>query len=130
MYVFSFPIQSPTNSIMRDEYGAMKQLQLWKVYAEHWCEHKPSVTIYYKEKEFLLAMSWVYDNFESMSGISFLPHTDHIYQDAPYEEIDKDKYKELLKKMPSKIEWTELNEELDNTIGSQELACTAGACDI
>ena len=75
-------------------------------------------------------MSWVYDNFESMSGISFLPHTDHIYQDAPYEEIDKDKYKELLKKMPSKIEWTELNEELDNTIGSQELACTAGACEI
>lgn len=130
MYVFSFPICSPSHSVMRNEYGAMKQLKLWKVYAEHWCEHKPSVTIYYKEKEFLPAMSWVYDNFESMSGISFLPHTDHIYQDAPYEEIDRKKYGELLKAMPYDIDWTELNEELDYTTSSQELACTAGACEI
>ena len=130
MYVFSFPICSPSHSILRDQYGAMKQLKLWKVYADHWCEHKPSVTIYYKEKEFLPAMSWVYDNFESMSGISFLPHTDHIYQDAPYEEIDRKKYGELLKAMPYDIDWTELNEELDYTTSSQELACTAGACEI
>ena len=75
-------------------------------------------------------MSWVYDNFESMSGISFLPHTDHIYQDAPYEEIDEEKFKKLSKELPKDIDWTELNEDIDYTTSSQELACTAGGCEI
>lgn len=130
MYVFSFPMKSPKGSITRNEYGAMRQLELWKIYADHWCEHKPSITIYYKDEEFLPAMSWLYNNFDSVSGISFLPHSDHVYKSAPYEEIDKEQYDELKKQIPTSIEWTKLVEGEDNTIGSQELACVGTSCEI
>ena len=87
--VFSFPMQSPERSVMRDELDAITQLETWKMYAEHWCEHKPSVTISVKEDEWVDVGAWVYDNFDSISGISFLPHSDHSYQQAPYEECDE-----------------------------------------
>lgn len=129
--IFSFPMAAPESSVLRNDLAAIQQLQLWKVYAEHWCEHKPSVTIYVRETEWLEVAAWVYKNFDIMSGVSFLPHSDHIYKQAPYEEITKEKYEELIQKMP-KIDWSNFGsyEASDNTTSSQELACTAGACEI
>lgn len=131
-YVFSFPIKSPKDSIYRNDRSAIEQLEFWKIYQDSWCEHKPSVTIYVKETEWLAVAAWVYDNFDYMSGVSFLPTTDHIYKQAPYQDIDETEYLELLKKMPEDVDWSELIqfESEDNTTGSQELACVAGNCEI
>ena len=130
--VFSFPVKSPKKSVTVRQVGAMEQLELWKAYQNHWCEHKPSITIYYTDDEFLQVAQWIWDNFDLCSGISLLPYSDHVYQQAPYEEIDNDKYKELLKAMPKNINWEDLKdfETEDNTIGSQELACVGGACEL
>jgi ribonucleoside-diphosphate reductase alpha chain len=130
--VFSFPIKSPKSSTTVKQVGAMEQLQLWKTYQNFWCEHKPSITVYYTDDEFLQVAQWIWDNFEICSGISLLPYSDHVYQQAPYEEIDPEKYKELLKAMPKNVDWNDLEnfESEDNTTGSQELACTGGACEI
>lgn len=132
MYVFSFPIQSPDNAVLRDDFNCLKQLELWKTYAEHWCEHKPSITVYYRPDEFLALGDWVYTNFDILSGVSFLPYSEHTYRAAPYEEISEERYKEEMAKMPEGINWDELAqyESDDNTIGSQELACAAGGCEI
>lgn len=129
--VFAFPIKSPEGAVCTKEVGAMAQLKLWKVYQDHWCEHKPSITVYYKDEEFFDICSWVWKNFDSVSGISFLPHSDAIYQQAPYQEIGKEQYEELLSKMPQ-FDWEALAqyEVEDNTTGSQELACTGGACEL
>ena len=129
--IFSFPQVSPESSVLRNNVTAIEQLELWKVYAEHWCEHKPSVTIYVRESEWLEVAAWVYKNFDIMSGVSFLPHSDHIYKQAPYEECTKEKYDELVKAMP-KIDWSKFGEyeQGDNTTSSQELACTGGTCDL
>ncbi len=129
--IFSFPMEAPSSSVLRNDLTAIEQLELWKVYAEHWCEHKPSVTIYVRESEWLDVAAWVYKNFDIMSGVSFLPHSDHIYKQAPYEEITKEKYDELVAKLP-KVDWDKFKEyeQGDNTTSSQELACTGGTCDL
>jgi ribonucleoside-diphosphate reductase alpha chain len=130
--VFSFPVKSPKDSVTVKQVGAMEQLKLWKAYQEHWCEHKPSVTIYYTDSEFLQVSQWIWDNFDLCSGISLLPTSDHIYQQAPYEAINEDQYNKLVAAMPKDINWENLSqfEEEDNTTGSQELACVGGACEI
>jgi ribonucleoside-diphosphate reductase alpha chain len=130
--VFSFPVKSPKDSVTVKQVGAMEQLKLWKAYQEHWCEHKPSVTIYYTDSEFLQVSQWIWDNFDMCSGISLLPTSDHIYQQAPYEAINEDQYNKLAAEMPTNIDWEHLSqfEQEDNTTGSQELACAGGACEI
>lgn len=130
--VFSFPVKAPESSTCVKEVGAMEQLALWKTYQNHWCEHKPSVTVYYTDSEYFKVAQWIWDNFDLCSGISLLPTSDHVYQQAPYEDIDKAQYKELLSSMPVDVNWEDLGmfEKEDNTTGSQELACTGGACEI
>ena len=130
--VFSFPMKAPDNAITRDDVDAEDQLKIWLAYQRHWCEHKPSVTITVKEDEWMKVGAWVYENFDDISGISFLPHSDHTYAQAPYQEITKDKYEELMKEMPQAIDWSRLMdfEKEDTTTGSKELACTAGVCEV
>jgi len=130
--VYSFPVKSPKSSTTVKQVGAMQQLALWKLYQNHWCEHKPSITVYYTDDEFLQVAQWIWDNFDICSGISLLPVSDHVYQQAPYEEIDAAKYKELVDAMPKDVDWGRLEdfEQEDNTTGSQELACVGGACEI
>jgi ribonucleoside-diphosphate reductase alpha chain len=130
--VIYFPMKSPTSSIMRDAKSAIEQLEIWKMYQLHWCEHKPSITVYVKEEEWLQVGAWVYENFDVMSGVSFLPHSDHSYKQAPYQEVDKKTYEEWLAKTPRNINWMDLTnyEKEDTTTSSKELACTAGACEI
>ena len=130
--VFSFPMKAPIGSVCRNDMTAIEQLELWKLYADHWCEHKPSVTISVKEEEWVPVGAWCWENFSYLSGVSFLPFSDHTYQQAPYQDIDKATYEKLTKKMPSSIEWQKLQdfEKEDNTKGSQELACTAGVCEL
>jgi ribonucleoside-diphosphate reductase alpha chain len=122
-------MKAPARSVTTSEMGAMEQLRVWSVLQEHWCEHKPSITVYYKDSEFLEIGQWVYNNFDTVSGISFLPYSDHSYVQAPYEEIDEKAYKELLKTMPKTINW-DINEYEDMTEGAQNLACVAGACEV
>ena len=130
--VFSFPIKAPDTSVTVKQVGAMQQLELWKAYQNHWCEHKPSITVYYTDDEFLQVAQWIWENFDLCSGISLLPYSDHVYQQAPYEDIDAEKYDELVASMPQGVDWDDLEkyEEEDNTTGSQELACVGGACEI
>ena len=130
--VFSFPMKAPTGSVCRNDMSAIEQLELWKLYAKHWCEHKPSVTISVKESEWVPVGAWCWENFEYLSGVSFLPFSDHTYQQAPYQDIDEKEYKKLVKKMPATLDWHKLQdfEKEDNTKGSQELACTAGVCEL
>jgi ribonucleoside-diphosphate reductase alpha chain len=129
--VFSFPIQSPRGCITRNDRSALTQLETWKVYQEHWCQHKPSITITVKEEEWLEVGAWVLKNFDVMSGVSFLPHSDHTYKQAPYEDCNKKTYKEL-NNMICEAHWEDLTqyEQEDYTVASQELACVAGACEI
>ena len=128
--VFTFPMKAPKGAILRDGMTAIEQLENWIVYQRHWCEHKPSVTISVKDEEWVEVGAWVWKHFDEISGVSFLPHSDHTYQQAPYEDCTKEKYEELLAKTPKTINWTEFTEEEDNTIGQQTLACTAGHCEI
>ena len=130
--VFGFPVKAPKGSTTVKMVGAMEQLALWKTYQNHWCEHKPSITVYYTDSEFLQVAQWIWDNFDICSGISLLPVSDHTYQQAPYEDITAEKYEELLAAMPQGVNWNDLIyfEQEDNTTGSQELACTGGACEI
>ena len=132
-WVFSFPVKGPQNGIYRKDMTAVEQLELWKVYQENWCEHKPSITVSVKEGEWMAVGSWVYDNFENMSGVSFLPFADHSYRQAPYQDCSKEDYEKLVKELPQDIDWTQLAayEKSDMTAGSQELACSAdGGCEI
>jgi len=130
--VFSFPTKSPTGSVTRNTMTAIEQLELWKHYALNWCEHKPSVTITVKDEEWMEVGAWVYKNFEICSGISFLPHSDHTYAQAPYQDITEEEYNDLKKQMPTKIDWSALSlyEKKDTTNSSQTLACTADGCEI
>jgi len=131
-YVFSFPVKSPEGSVMRDDRTAIEQLELWKIYQEAWCEHKPSITVFVKEDEWMEVGAWVDKNFDTVSGVSFLPHSEHSYKQAPYQEISKEEYEELKESMPSEIDFTKLQEfeKEDTTIGMKEYACTGGACEI
>jgi ribonucleoside-triphosphate reductase len=130
--VFSFPHKVDQSAVFRTDMTAIQQLELWKTYQENWCEHKPSVTISVKENEWLEVGAWVFENFNYMSGVSFLPFSDHTYKQAPYQDCSKEEYEVLLEKMPKVVEWNRLSEyeQTDNTIGSQELACAAGFCEI
>ena len=130
--VFSFPIKAPETSVTVKQVGAMQQLELWKAYQNHWCEHKPSITVYYTDDEFLQVAQWIWENFDLCSGISLLPYSDHVYQQAPYEDISAEEYDKLVAEMPVGVDWNDLEkyEEEDNTTGSQELACVGGACEI
>ena len=130
--VFSFPMKSPDGAVCRQDMTALEQLELWKTYQEHWCEHKPSVTISVKEDEWVDTASWVYNNFDDISGISFLPFSDHTYKQAPYQDCSEEEYQELYSKMPKNVDWTGLSdyEQKDYTAGSQELACSAGVCEV
>ena len=130
--VFSFPIQAPSSAVTRNAMTAIQQLELWKTYAEVWCEHKPSVTITVRDDEWMAVGAWVYKNFVLCSGISFLPHSDHTYAQAPYQECTAAEYAEMKQKMPTSIDWSALSdyEKEDHTSGSQTLACTSGACEI
>ena len=130
--VFSFPMKSPKGAICRNEMTAWKQLSLWHTYAKHWCEHKPSVTVSVKEDEWVNTAAWVYDNFDDISGISFLPFSDHTYRQAPYQDCTEKEYNELSKQIPKEANWEELTkyESKDYTVASQEMACTGNSCEI
>jgi ribonucleoside-diphosphate reductase alpha chain len=132
MAVFSFPMHSPENAVTRHTMTAIQHLELWKIYAEYWCEHKPSITVSVNEHEWLQVANFVYDNFNVMSGISFLPMTEHSYKQAPYQDITKEYYTELLDKMPKEVNWKNLAEyeKGDTTLGSQTLNCTGDVCEI
>lgn len=127
--VFSFPQKAPEGSVLRDKLSAIEQLEIYKTYYQNWCEHNPSVTIYVKEKEWIDVAAWVFKNFDYLGGVSFLPHTDHIYRQAPYQEISKDEYDETVKAMP-KIQWEEFIETEDNVVSYKELSCIAGVCEL
>lgn len=130
--IFSFPTKAPENAIMRNDRTALQQLEHWLLYQKYWCEHKPSITVYVKEHEWLDIGAWVYKNFDYVSGIAFLPYSDHIYTQAPYEEITKEVYETLLTQMPKNINWKELAEfeKEDTTTGSMELACGGDKCEL
>ena len=128
--VFSFPIKAPKGAITRNDMTALEQLENWLVYQRHWCEHKPSVTISVKDDEWMDVGSWGWRYFDEISGISFLPYSDHTYVQAPYQDATKEEYDALRKITPKNIDWTKFIEEDDNTIGAQTLACVAGACEI
>lgn len=131
--VFSFPMKSPMGAVTRTQMTAIEQLELWKTYAIHWCEHKPSITVTVKEHEWMQVGAWVYENFDVASGVSFLPHDDHTYQQAPYQDIEPDDYLEWEQMYKDvHIDWNKLTEfeKEDNTTGSRELACTAGVCEV
>lgn len=130
-FVYSFPMKAPNGSMGKESRSAIAQLEHWKIYKEHWCEHNPSVTIYYNDDEFLGIGQWVWDNFDLICGVSFLPREDHVYKQAPYEAITEDKFKELAANMPV-VNWEALEsyEKEDSTTGTQELACTGGACEL
>ena len=130
--VFSFPMKSPTGAVTRTAMSAIEQLELWLTYQRHWCEHKPSVTISVKEHEWMDVGSWVYEHFDEVSGISFLPFSEHTYKQAPYQDIDAETYNELLTQMPKSVNWELLREfeKEDTTSGGRELACTAGVCEV
>jgi len=130
--VFYFPQSTPDTSVVREQVKAVEFLDIWKDFQEHWCEHKPSVTISVAEDEWLPVASWVYDNFDILSGVSFLPFDPTEYPQAPYQTLTKEQYNEWVKKMPAEIDWSKLTEyeKEDNTTGSQEYACVAGVCEI
>ena len=132
MTVFSFPMKSPKGAICRNDLTAIDQLELWKTYAFNWCEHKPSVTISVKEDEWPEVQAWVYKYFDDISGVSFLPHSEHVYRQAPYQDCTKKEYDVELKKMPKNVDWAELSkyESQDYTVASQELACTGTSCEV
>ena len=130
--VFSFPMKAPEGCITRHDLSAINQLETWLMYQRYWCEHKPSCTVSVRENEWLEVGAWVYKHFDEISGVSFLPHSEHVYQQAPYQDITKEEYLDAIKLMPQHVDWAELSnyEEEDNTTGSQELACSSGVCEI
>lgn len=132
MGIFSFPIKSPVGAVCTKDVTAIQQLELWETYQDHWCEHKPSITVYVKEDEWLEVGAWVYKRMDTISGVSFLPHDDHIYPQAPYREITEDEYNAAIKAFPKDIDWDSLSsyETEDNTTVGHELACSAGGCEL
>ncbi|MEK9768732.1 MAG: hypothetical protein VW683_07400 [Betaproteobacteria bacterium] len=130
--VFSFPVKSPTGAVTRNDMTAIEQLEMWLTYQRHWCEHKPSVTISVRDSEWMAVGAFVYEHFDEMSGVSFLPHSDHTYQQAPYQDCTKEDYELLLSSMPGKIDWSKLSEyeQEDNTVAMQTMACSGDVCEI
>ncbi len=130
--VFSFPMKSPDGAITRNDMTAIEQLGLWLIYQRHWCEHKPSITVTVRDHEWMEVGAWVYKHFDEVSGVSFLPHSDHTYQQAPYQEVTEREYQDLLALMPPKIDWSKLSDyELEDTSkGTSTFACSGGVCEI
>jgi len=130
--VFSFPIKAPKGSVVTSDQTAIEQLEMWLIYQRNWCEHKPSVTINVKKNEWFEVGAFVYDYFDEMSGVSFLPYEEHTYQQAPYQDCSNEEYKELLKQMPKKIDWSRLGEyeQEDNTVAMQTMACSGDVCEV
>ena len=130
--VFSFPVKSPSGAVTRNDMTAIEQLEMWLTYQRHWCEHKPSVTISVRDSEWMAVGAVVYEHFDEMSGVSFLPHSDHTYQQAPYQDCTKEDYELLLSSMPEKIDWSKLSEyeQEDNTVAMQTMACSGDVCEI
>lgn len=126
--VFSFPMKAPDGAVCRKDKTAIEQLELWLIYQRYWCEHKPSITVSVRDEEWLEVGAWVYNHFDEMSGVSFLPFSDHTYVQAPYEDLTEEEY--LLLNKDYNINWKDFYEEDDNTSGSQSLACTAGNCEV
>jgi ribonucleoside-triphosphate reductase len=132
-YVFSFPVKAPKGAILRSDLSAIDHLNTWLVYQRAWCEHKPSITVSVREEEWMAVGAWVWEHFDEVSGISFLPHSDHSYKQAPYQEVSKEEYENLVSRMPSSIRWADLSfyETEDGTTGTQSLACTSdGNCEL
>ncbi len=130
--VFSFPMRSPRKAVTRNDMTAIEQLETWLTYQRHWCEHKPSVTVTVRSNEWMEVGAFVYKHFDEMSGVSFLPHSDHTYQQAPYQDCTKDDYNKLSKIMPKSIDWSRLSEyeQEDNTVAMQTMACSGDVCEI
>ena len=130
--VFSFPQKSPNKAVTRNDLSAIEQLETWLTYQRHWCEHKPSVTVTVRSDEWMEVGAFVYKHFDEMSGVSFLPHSDHTYQQAPYQDCTKDDYKKLSAIMPKSIDWTKLSEyeQEDNTVAMQTMACSGDVCEM
>jgi ribonucleoside-diphosphate reductase alpha chain len=132
-YVFSFPVKAPEGAIVRNDLTAIDHLNIWLVYQRAWCEHKPSITVSVKEEEWMEVGAWVYKHFDEVSGISFLPHSDHTYKQAPYQEVSKEQYEDLLSRMPKNIRWEDLSfyETEDGTSTNATLACSSdGNCEL
>ncbi len=131
-YVFSFPVKSPDSAVCRNDRTAIEQLEQWLTYQRHWCEHKPSVTINVKDTEWMEVGAWVWKYFDEMSGVSFLPYSDHTYQQAPYQEITEEEYHSFLSTMPQDVDWSRIGEyeDRDNTVGSQTMACSGSSCEV
>jgi len=130
--VFSFPVKAPHKSVTRNDLSAIEQLETWLVYQRSWCEHKPSITCTVRDDEWMSVGAFVYEHFDEMSGVSFLPHSDHTYQQAPYQEVGKHDYNMLLSVMPDRIDWAGLSEyeKDDNTVAMQTMACSGDVCEI
>jgi ribonucleoside-triphosphate reductase len=130
--VFSFPQKAPAGAVTRNDMTAIEQLETWLTYQRHWCEHKPSITVSVRDDEWVSVGAFVFEHFDEMSGVSFLPHSDHTYQQAPYQDCDKSDYEELLSLMPTDIDWSKLTdyEKEDNTAGMQTMACSGDSCEI
>ena len=130
--VFSFPQKAPAGAVTRNDMTAIEQLEMWLTYQRHWCEHKPSITVSVRDSEWVSVGAFVYEHFDEMSGVSFLPHSDHTYQQAPYQDCDKSDYETLFSLMPTEIDWSKLSdyEKEDNTAGMQTMACTGDVCEI
>jgi len=130
--VFSFPMKSPDGAITRNDMTAIEQLELWLIYQRHWCEHKPSITVTVRDHEWMEVGAWVYKHFDEVSGVSFLPHSDHTYQQAPYQEVSEREYLDALAVMPDRIDWSKLSEyeTEDTSKGTSTFACVGGACEI
>jgi len=129
--VFSFPMKA-AGSVTRNDMTAIQHLELWLKYQRHWCEHKPSITVTVREHEWMEVGAWVYAHFDEISGISFLPHSDHTYQQAPYQDCTKEQYEAAIEKMPTEIDWSELStyEKTDSTVGTQTFACSGDKCEV
>ena len=130
--VFSFPVKSPNKAIVTSDLSAISQLKTWLTYQRHWCEHKPSITCNVRKDEWFEVGAFVYEHFDEMSGVSFLPYNEHTYQQAPYQEVGKHDYNMLLSVMPEKIDWAGLSEyeKDDNTVAMQTMACSGDVCEI
>ena len=128
--VFAFPMAAPSGAVCRTDKTAIEQLELWLIYQRHWCEHKPSVTISVKDEEWPEVGAWVWKHFDEISGVSFLPFSDHTYQQAPYTDCNQEEYEAAVLAMPKGIDWSTFIEQEDFTTGAQNLACTAGSCEI
>jgi ribonucleoside-diphosphate reductase alpha chain len=129
--VFSFPVKAPDNCITRNDRTALEQLEHYLVFKKNWCEHNPSITVYVREQEWLEVAAWVYKNIDELGGVSFLPHNDHVYQQAPYQEITEEQYINAKTSFPD-IDWLEFSKyEVDDaTVNMKELACVSGVCEI